>query len=59
MKNKNKADDLVRRIMVNMRDKCKRAKIKCKKDTKIKNKDKIQSKIKIQSNIIFAVRTMN
>lgn len=59
MKNKIKADDLVRRIMLNMREKCKKVKIRCKKDTKIKNKDKIHSRIKIQRNITFAVRIMN
>ena len=48
MNNKIKAEDLEKPTMKNMRAKCKKKKIRLKKEIKISNKDKMKSIIKIQ-----------
>lgn len=48
MNNKIKAEDWEKPTMKNMRAKCKKEKIRLKKEIKISNKDKMKSIIKIQ-----------
>ena len=48
MNNKIKAEDWEKPTMKNMRVKCKKEKIRLKKEIKISNKDKMKSIIKIQ-----------
>lgn len=48
MSNKSKAEDWGKPIMKNMRVKCKKEKIKLKKEIKISNKDKMENITQIQ-----------